>query len=257
MIFVDTHAHIYLEEFDKDLDEIMEMSENKSVKRVYMPNIDSTTIDRMMEVESRYKEQTFAMMGLHPCSVKKDFEKELYVVEEWLGRRPFAAVGEIGTDLYWDKTYWGEQQEALRIQLQWAAKYNVPAIIHCRESIDETIEIVEKEKSDQLKGIFHCFTGSLQQAEKIIALGFKIGIGGVSTFKNGGLDKVIPDLLLDDLVLETDSPYLAPVPNRGKRNDPSNIPMIADRICELKSCSKEEVARKTTSLANLLFHYEG
>jgi len=256
MTFVDTHAHIYLEEFEKDLDDIMEISAEKSVERIYMPNIDSTSIDSMMEVEHRFQEQTFAMMGLHPCSVKKGFEKELYIVEEWLGKRQFSGVGEIGSDLYWDKTFWAEQQEALRIQLGWATDYKIPAIIHCRESIEETIEIVEAVNSADLKGIFHCFTGTLDQAEKIIALGFKIGIGGVSTFKNGGLDKIIPDLSLDDLVLETDSPYLAPVPFRGKRNDPSNIPLIAERLCSLKSSSMEEVADKTTSLANSLFNYD-
>jgi len=255
MTFVDTHAHIYLDDFQNDLDNIMERGRALSVDRIYMPNIDSTTIDEMMEVEHRFSENAFAMMGLHPCSVKKDFEKELYIVEEWLGKRSFSGVGEIGCDLYWDKTFWKEQQEALRIQLRWAAEYEIPAILHCRDSIDETISIVEEVMSDKLTGIFHCFTGTLEQAKRIILLGFKLGIGGVSTFKNGGLDKVIPEISLDHIVLETDSPYLAPVPFRGKRNDPSKIPHIADRIAELKSEPVERIAEKTTFIANTLFGY--
>jgi len=254
-MFVDTHAHIYLDDFKADLDEVINNAVDQSIGRIYMPNIDSTSIDDMMEVENRYPDSTFSMMGLHPCSVKKNFEKELYTVEDWLGKRKFVGLGEIGTDLYWDKTFWEQQKEALRIQLRLAASYHIPAIIHCRESIDETIEIIEEEKTDQLCGIFHCFTGSVIQAEKIIKLGFKIGIGGVSTFKNGGLDLVIPDIELTDIVLETDSPYLAPVPFRGKRNMPSYITLVAERVAELKGIPIEQLEESTTELANRLFDY--
>jgi len=194
-----------------------------------------------------------SMMGLHPCSVKKGFEKELYLVEEWLGKRKFAGVGEIGTDLYWDKTFWKEQQEALNIQLDFAKQYEIPAILHCRDSIDETIELVSKKKDDRLSGIFHCFSGSVEQAGKIIELGFYLGIGGVATFKNGGMDKVIPHLPMDKLVLETDSPYLSPVPHRGKRNEPAYVELVANRIAELKSISVEEVKEATTKNAKAIF----
>ena len=184
---VDTHAHIYLEAFDKDFNEMIDRAQNAGVFKVYMPNIDHTTIEAMLEVEDR-NPMCIAMMGLHPCSVGKKFEKELYLVEEWLSKRPFTAVGEIGTDLYWDRTFWEQQQEAFKIQVEWAKKYNIPVVIHCRDSIDETIEMVEQLNDENLTGVFHCFTGNQEQAKRIVALGFYLGIGGVSTFKTGGLD---------------------------------------------------------------------
>jgi TatD DNase family protein len=193
------------------------------------------------------------MMGLHPCSVKKDFERELYIVEEWLSKRKFSAVGEIGTDLYWDKTFWEQQKEAFVIQMNWAKKYKLPVVIHCRESMDETIELVEQLQDGALTGIFHCYSGTVEQAERIVKLNFMLGIGGVSTFKKAGMDKVIPELPLDNLVLETDSPYLAPVPHRGKRNEPSYIPLIADKIAEYKRMKIEEVQTATTRNALALF----
>ena len=176
----------------------------------------------------------FPMMGLHPCSVKKDFERELYIVEDWLSKRRFSAVGEIGTDLYWDKTFFEQQKEAFMIQVSWAKKYGLPIVIHCRESIDETIELVEQMQDGNLRGIFHCFSGTAEQAKRITKLGFYLGIGGVVTFKNGGLDKVIPEIDLEHMVLETDSPYLAPVPHRGKRNEPCYIPLVAKQNCRIK-----------------------
>ncbi|MEM1406667.1 MAG: TatD family hydrolase [Bacteroidota bacterium] len=249
---VDTHAHIYLEAFNKDFNEMMDRAQNVGVSKVYMPNIDHTTIEAMLEVEDR-NPMCIAMMGLHPCSVDKKFEKELYLVEEWLSKRPFTAVGEIGTDLYWDKTFWEQQQEAFKIQVEWAKKYNLPVVIHCRESIDETIDMVEQLKDDNLKGVFHCFTGNHEQAKKIVALDFYLGIGGVSTFKNGGLDKVLPDIPLDNLLLETDSPYLAPTPHRGKRNEPYYLDLVARRLAELLNCSLDRVKLKTTSNSENLF----
>jgi TatD DNase family protein len=250
--WVDSHCHIYSEEFNKDRTEVIQRANDAGVNEIFMPNVDHVTIDSMLEVESRYAGCT-AMMGLHPCSVKKDFQRELYTVEEWLTKRKFAAIGEMGTDLYWDKTFWDQQKEAFEIQVGWAKKYRLPIVIHCRESMDPTIELLEKLASPELTGIFHCFTGSLDQAKKIISLGFYLGLGGVTTFKNGGLDKVIPELDFDRVVLETDSPYLAPVPNRGKRNEPSYIPLIAEKIIDFKKITLEELQTKTSSNAIKLF----
>lgn len=250
--WIDTHAHIYAEEFDADRHEMIDRAMNDNVRTVFMPNVDHTTIDRMLDVESRWP-QCIAMMGLHPCSVKKDFQRELYAVEDWLGKRTFAAIGEIGTDLYWDKTFWDQQREAFTIQVNWAKQYNLPVVIHCRESIDETIEMVEGLQDGKLTGIFHCFTGTAEQAEKILKLGFYLGIGGVATFKKGGLDTVLPEVSTDRIVLETDSPYLAPVPHRGKRNEPSYIPLMAKRVAEIKQISTDELREQSTANANLIF----
>lgn len=251
--WIDTHAHIYLKEFEEDRSEMLRQCLDADIKQVYMPNIDHTSVDEMMEVEHRHPTQCFSMMGLHPCSVKKDFEIELYKVEEWLAKRRFAAVGEMGTDLYWDKTFWEQQQEAFKVQVGWAKKYRLPLVIHCRESIDQTIELLEPLLDGKLTGIFHCFSGNLEQAKKIISMGFYLGIGGVVTFKNGGLDKIIPDIDLEKLVLETDSPYLAPTPYRGKRNSPLYIPHIANRIAEIKQISLDEIKLITTRNALTLF----
>jgi TatD DNase family protein len=251
--FIDTHAHIYADDFSADRYEMLRKCSEEGVKEIYMPNVDHASIDGMMEVESRANGQCIAMMGLHPCSVKKDFERELYLVESWLAKRRFAAVGEIGTDLYWDKTFWDQQQEAFTIQVNWAKQYQLPIVIHCRESIDPTIDLVEKLRDEKLTGIFHCFSGDAAQAKRIIEMGFFLGIGGVATFKNGGLDKVLPEINIEHLVLETDSPYLAPVPHRGKRNEPAYIPIIAKRIAEIKNITLEEVMIQTTNNANKVF----
>ncbi len=254
MVFVDTHAHIYSGKFSSDLDDVIQRSIDSGVERIYMPNIDHTSIDGMLELEERYQGVCIPMMGLHPCSVKKGFEKELYIVEEWLNKRNFVAVGEMGTDLYWDNTFWEQQKEAFRIQSEWAIEHDIPIVIHCRETINETIELVENLKKDNLRGIFHCFTGSLNQAKAIQSLGFFLGLGGVSTFKNGGLDEVVPGIDMGKIVLETDSPYLSPVPHRGKRNEPSYIPLVAERIASWKELTIEEVAEKTTSNADLIYN---
>lgn len=235
-----------------DREDMLRRCSEFRVNEIYMPNIDHTSIDQMMELEARHN-NCKSMMGLHPCSVKKDFEKELYVIESWLNKRSFAAIGEMGTDLYWDKTYWPQQQEAFQIQTGWAKKFKRPIVIHSRDSIDETIHLVEPLVDSSLRGVFHCFSGNLEQANKIIAMGFFLGIGGVATFKNGGLDKVLPEVDISSLVLETDSPYLAPVPHRGKRNEPSYIPLIAKRVSELKNISPEEVLASTTRNAKKLF----
>ncbi len=250
---IETHAHIYADQFEKDIDEVLDRGREEGVSKIYMPNIDHTSIDGMMELEEKYPGLCIATMGLHPCSVKGDFQKELYIIEEWLGKREFVAIGEMGTDLYWDKTFINQQVEAFKIQVAWAKQYEKPIIIHCRESLDMTIDLVESLKEDNLTGVFHCFTGSAAQAERIHKLGFYIGLGGVVTFKNSGMDEVIPELNMDHVVLETDSPYLAPVPYRGKRNEPSYLKMIAQKIADLRQVGVEEIKANTTINANSLF----
>lgn len=250
--WIDTHAHIYAKEFDNDRADMLQRCTENNVNKIFMPNVDHASIDSMLELESR-SPNCFAMMGLHPCSVKKDFERELYIVEEWLSRKKFAAVGEIGTDLYWDKTFWDQQKEAFTIQINWAKKFKLPVVIHCRESLNETIELVDDLQDGKLTGVFHCFSGSSEQAEKIAKLNFYVGIGGVATFKNGGLDTVLKNVAIEKMVLETDSPYLAPVPHRGKRNEPSYIPIIAAKVAEVKNVSPEELQLNTTQNALNLF----
>lgn len=251
MRLIETHAHIYLKEFTDDLSEIVDKAKEEGVERIYMPNVDHTTIDDMLEVANKYPDYCIPMMGLHPCSVGKDFEKDLYEVEDWLKQGGFAAVGEIGTDLYWDKSFWIQQQEAFRVQAEFAKKYDLPLVIHCRETIDETIELV---KNGECKnGVFHCFTGDVKQATEIVNLGFSIGLGGVATFKNGGLNPVMEEIDLKNIVLETDSPYLAPVPYRGKRNEPAYIKLVAQKIAEVKNINIESVADITTQNAYKLF----
>ena len=252
MPFIDTHAHIYDEQFSQDIQDVLERCQEVAVATVYMPNIDHTTVDAMLELEHRYPEQCVAMMGLHPSSVKKDFERELYWVEEWLSKRPFAAVGEIGLDYYWDTTFKEQQQEALRIQIELAKKYTLPIVLHTRDSTEDTIAIVE-EHADDLTGVFHCFGGTVEEAQRITELGFYLGLGGVSTFKNAGMNEVIPHLNRQRVVLETDSPYLAPVPHRGKRNEPAYLPLIAQRIADLWEVDVSEVAWQTTANAQQLF----
>ena len=256
MQFVDSHAHVYSGKFKADIVDVVNRAIDVGVNKIFMPNIDHTTIDDMLELEEKFPEVCIPMMGLHPCSVKKDFEKELYLVEEWLSKRTFVAVGEMGTDLYWDKTYWEEQKEAFKIQCEWAKQYGLPIVIHCRETIPQTIDLVEEIKGEGLKGIFHCFTGDIEQAKSIQSLGFLLGFGGVSTFKNGGLDEVLPEIDIEHIVLETDSPYLAPVPHRGKRNEPSYIPLIAKRVADLKGITVKEVAEISTNTALQIFSSE-
>lgn len=253
MTLIDSHAHIYSEKFQQDRDEAVARALEASVEKIYMPNIDHTSIDVMLETEEKHPGQCIAMMGLHPTSVNKDFEQELYLVEEWLSKRQFAAVGECGIDLYWDKTFLPQQQEALKVQVELAKKHQLPIVLHTRDSFDETYEMIAAAQDGSLKGIFHCFSGTVEQAAKVKELGFLMGIGGVATFKNGGLDMVLAHLSLDDLVLETDCPYLAPVPHRGKRNEPVYLPLVARRVAELMHKPVEEVAAATTRNALNLF----
>ncbi|MFC5625919.1 TatD family hydrolase [Algoriphagus winogradskyi] len=257
MNYIETHAHIYSSKFDSDRDQVIQDIRDAGIERVYMPNVDVETIAAMLDCEEKYPGLCIPMMGLHPCDVKEDFHEQLVIMEDWLNKRQFAAVGEIGLDLYWDKTFFEQQKEALRIQINWAKERDLPIVLHCRDSMDETISIVKEEHDGKLKGVFHCFNGTLDQANQIIEMGFLLGIGGVATFKNGGLDKVIPEINIDNLVLETDAPYLAPVPYRGKRNSPAYLPIIAEKIGDYLQLSKEEVALKTKQNALNLFREIG
>lgn len=251
-MYIDSHTHIYSDAFKDDRAEVIERADSLGVTRLYMPNVDVESIDAMLEAEQCYI-QCVAMMGLHPCSVGKDFERQLYVMEEWLNKRFFIAVGEIGLDLYWEKSFYEQQKEALRIQAGWAKEKGLPVVIHTREAMEQTLEQLEALQDGKLSGVLHCFTGTLAEAQKAIELGFYLGIGGVATFKNGGLDKVLPHISPDRILLETDSPYLAPVPHRGKRNAPEYIPLIARRVADLMQLPIEEVAEKTTANTHRLF----
>ncbi|MEO9485009.1 MAG: TatD family hydrolase [Ekhidna sp.] len=250
---IDTHAHIYLEHFSEDIDGVIDRALQNGIHKILLPNIDSSTIDQMLELESQYPDICYPMMGLHPCSVKEDFEKELRLIEDWMNKRSFLAVGEMGTDLYWDKTFWNQQREAFHFQCELALKHNLPVVIHCRETIDETIEMAMKYQGKGLKGVFHCFTGTIEQGKQITDMGFHLGLGGVSTFKNGGMDQVIPHLEQTKIILETDSPYLTPAPYRGKRNEPAYVSIIADKVAECLNTSKEALVELTTANANALF----
>lgn len=252
MNYIDSHTHIYAKAFDDDRAQVLERAGELGVYRLYMPNIDVDSIDAMLETELRYP-QCIPMMGLHPCSVEKDFERQLYIMEDWLSKRSFAAVGEIGVDLYWDKTFFEQQQEAFRIQVKWAKEHQLPVVIHTREAMPQTLALLEELQDGTLQGVLHCFTGTLEEAQKAVALGFYLGIGGVATFKNGGLDAVLPHVPLNRLLLETDSPYLAPVPHRGKRNSPEYVPIVATRVAELVKKEVAEIAEITTASSLSLF----
>lgn len=250
MYFIDTHTHIYLPEFTDDIDAVMQRAKEANVTITMMPAIDSTTHDAMLAMESTYG-NCYSMIGLHPCSVNQDYQKELEIVRKYLDKRKFIAIGEIGLDFYWDKTFTEQQYEAFHQQIGIAIQYNLPIVIHSRNAIDECIEVVKEHPG--AKGVFHCFSGNEEQARKIIDLDFMLGIGGVVSFKNAGLDKVIEKAGLDHVILETDAPYLSPVPYRGKRNEPSYIKIIAQKLSTITTCSIEEVAELTTANAKNLF----
>jgi TatD DNase family protein len=253
MEYIDTHAHIYLEHFDEDIEKILQSAKNVLISTIFLPNIDSSSIEAMLQLEALYPDQCRALMGLHPCSVKGDFENELKIMDNWLGRRKFAGIGETGTDLYWDKTYMEQQVEALKIQISWAKDKNLPIILHSRNSLDLSIQIVESRHFSGISGIFHCFTGNIDQAKRIIDLGFYLGIGGVVTFKNSKLDALLESVPLGRIVLETDSPYLAPAPYRGKRNEPSYLPIIAKKLAEIYKTDIKDIAKITTENARKIF----
>lgn len=254
MILIDTHTHLYSEEFAQDRDEMMQRALQNNVKHFFVPAIDSTYFDGMQQIKQQYPENVHLMMGLHPCYVKPEtFEKELAFVEQELAKGSYVAVGEIGVDLYWDKTTLDIQQQAFKIQIQWAKKLHLPINIHCRDAFDEVFEVLEEEKSDELFGIFHCFTGDFSQAQHALNLNMSLGIGGVATFKNGKIDQFLNEIPLNKIVLETDSPYLAPAPYRGKRNESSYVPIIANKLAEIYHVTIDEIAQQTTKNALNIF----
>lgn len=251
-MYIDTHVHLYDEQFENK-DEMIKRAIDAGVHKMYMPNCDSNTIEGMMELADKWQKNCLPMMGLHPCYVKENYKAELAIVEEWLAKKIFTAVGEIGLDYYWDLTYKTQQIEAFETQIDWALTYHIPIVIHSRESTQDCIEIVRKKQNGQLKGIFHCFGGTLEQAKQIAELDLYLGIGGVVTFKNSGLATVVKEMPIDRIVLETDAPYLAPVPYRGKRNESSYIPLVAATIASLKGIDVASVADITTRNSEKIF----
>jgi len=253
MIITDTHTHLYSESFDDDRKEVIQRALELNVKRFFIPAIDSSYTKAMFQLETDYPEYVFLMMGLHPTSVKDNYKEELNHVEKMLQERKFYAIGEIGIDLYWDKTTLGIQQEVFRTQIKLAKQYKLPIVIHCRESFDEIFEILEEEKANDLFGIFHCFTGTLEQAHQAISYNMKLGIGGVVTFKNGKIDQFLNQIDLKHIVLETDSPYLSPTPYRGKRNESSYIIMVLEKLSEIYQLPQEKIAEITTANSKDVF----
>lgn len=252
-MIIDTHSHIYLPDFDPDRAEMLARAENEGIGLILMPAIDSQTHGATLQAEKVYREKCRAMMGLHPCSVKANYKEELKIVSDYFEQRSFVAVGETGLDFYWDLGFTKEQYDAFHTQIEMALAYDIPVVIHSRNSLDECIGVIGAHQQGKLKGIFHCFSGSVEQAKKIIDLGFYLGIGGVVTFKNSGLDKVMAEMDLKNLVLETDAPYLAPVPFRGKRNECSYLKYVVKKLSEIKSVSEKEIEDITTANAKELF----
>ena len=249
MRFIDTHSHIYDTGFQEDLDAVMASAKSAGVEKIYMPGIDSTCINGMMDMETKYSGFCIPMMGLHPCYVKENVQAELAIVADQLSKRKFPAIGEIGLDFYWDKTFVSQQQLAFNTQMQWALDFNLPIVIHTRNAMGETIEAVKPFAKKGLRGIFHCFSGSKESAEQIIGMGFHLGLGGVLTYKNAGVAEAIKDIPMEWLVLETDAPYLSPVPYRGKKNEPAFIIEVAKKLAEIKNLPLHEVAEITTKNA--------
>ena len=253
---IDTHAHIYASEFDNDRDEVVKRALEQGIDKILLPNIDLESIEPMLKTEAAYPEVCRSMMGLHPCYVDGNVEQTLAIIRDWFEKHNFIAVGEIGIDLYWDKTFRAEQEMAFVTQLNWAKEMDLPVVIHTRDSIEETLTLLRQEQDGRLRGVFHCFGGSVEEAQAINELGFHLGLGGVSTFKNGGMDKVIPHLDMNWVILETDCPYLAPVPHRGKRNEPAYTSLVAARVAELRGESLEVIDALTTKNAEVLFNLD-
>jgi TatD DNase family protein len=252
-MITDTHTHLYSEQFDEDRDEMIQRAREAGVTRFFIPAIDSSYSDGMFDLEEKYKNDVFLMMGLHPTSVKENYKEELSHVKKWIDKRSFYAIGEIGIDLYWDKSFLVQQQEAFRTQIQWSKEKKLPIVIHCRDAFDEIFEVLETEKGDDLFGIFHCFTGTLEQAKKAISYNMKLGIGGVATFKNGKIDQFLNQIEIKHIVLETDSPYLAPTPYRGKRNESSYITQVVAKLATIYGITFKEIAEITTQNSKDIF----
>ena len=254
MQIIDTHTHLYLKQFNDDVDMVIARSINSGIDKFIFPAIDSSHVQEMHDLQKKYPSNIHLMSGLHPVYVKENYKEELDLVVQSLDNHNYVAIGEIGIDLYWDKTFLKQQQEAFEFQIRLAISNDLPIVIHCREGFDEIFEILDSEKCTKLRGVFHCFTGTLDQANRAIKLGFKLGIGGVVTFKNGGLDKFINQINLQHLVLETDAPYLSPVPFRGKRNESSYITYVLSKLSELYEISEIEIAKATTKNAIKIFN---
>lgn len=252
-MIIDTHTHLYLSDFAADINDVIKRAKGEGVEKFYLPAIDSSETDNLLALEEKYPGSCIAMMGLHPCSVKENYKEELAMIYAWLQKRKFAAVGEIGLDFYWDKTFTTQQYESLRQQINWALEFKLPVVLHTRNALQETIDVIKEYRGKNLQGIFHCFSGTLQNALDIIDAGFYLGIGGVITYKNSGLAEVIKQIDLEHIVLETDSPYLTPVPFRGKRNEGSYLKYIVQKIAEVKDIPVEDVAMITTVNAEKIF----
>ena len=255
MILTDTHTHLYSEEFDEDREKMIQSAIDSGVSRLFVPSIDSSYTQKMYALEAQYPENVFLMMGLHPCYVKENYEDELTHVITELARRKFAAIGEIGIDLFWEKSFLKQQQDVFLKQIQLAKQYKLPINIHCRDAFDEVLEILEQEKSAELWGIFHCFTGDFNQAKQAVSCWMKLGIGGVATFKNGKINQFLNEIDLKHIVLETDAPYLAPIPYRGKRNESSYIKLIAEKLSEIYELPIEDIAAITTQNSKDVFGF--
>jgi TatD DNase family protein len=255
MHFIDTHAHVYAPELATDIELVIKNAISSGIEKILMPAIDSASLEAMLKVEQQFPDHCIAMMGLHPCYVKENYKAELKLVEEWIAKRKFIAIGEIGLDYYWDKTFAKEQQLVFETQMQWALDMQLPIVIHTRNAMGETIELVKPFAKKGLHGVFHCFSGSKESAEQIIGMGFHLGLGGVLTYKNAGVAEAIKDIPMEYLVLETDAPYLAPVPYRGKTNEPAYMLEVAKKLAEIKSMPLHEIAAITTSNAKKLFGF--
>ena len=253
-MLIDTHTHLYSEQFENDINEVITRAKHNGVERFYLPAIDKSYTDRMLALEAENQDSMFAMMGLHPCSVHPDtIEDELAHVREWIDKRPFNAIGEIGIDLYWEKEFLKTQQDAFKTQIEWAKEKNLPIVIHCRDAFNEVFEVLEEVKDEKLFGIFHCFSGTKEEAQRAIDFNLKLGIGGVVTFKNGKIDQFLGDFDIKHIVLETDSPYLAPVPYRGKRNESSYLTHVCDKLVDIYRKTPAEIAEITTKNALDIF----
>ena len=253
LMITDTHTHLYSSQFKEDQAAMIQRAKDAGVSRFFIPAIDSTYNERMFQLEEDFPNDVYLMMGLHPTSVKENYQEELALVKEWIDKRNFYAIGEIGIDLYWDKSFLKQQQDAFKTQIQWAKEKKLPIVIHCRDAFDEIFEVLDTEKDDDLFGIFHCFTGTKAQAEQAISYNMKLGIGGVVTFKNGGIDKFLHDIDLQHIVVETDAPYLAPKPYRGKRNESAYITNVIDKLVDIYGISFKEIAEITTQNSKQVF----
>ena len=253
-MLIDTHTHLYSSQFDQDREEVIQQSINNGVDKFLLPNIDKSSIQGMLSLQQKFPLNCYAMMGLHPCSVDQNWEQELEEIKTLLQQERIVAIGEIGIDLYWDKTYVEQQKEAFTRQISWAKEMNLPIVIHARDSFSEIYSVLDQVNDERLKGVFHCFSGSAEDVSKIQSYGgFKFGIGGVLTFKKSGLEEVVKNIPIEEILLETDAPYLAPTPHRGKRNESTYLPLIASKLSDVFEISEQEVARITSQNAMELF----